>query len=296
MNTTEPKFVFVVLHYLNIEDTLECIDSIQNNISYENFNIVIVDNASPNNSGKRLKEQFNRVENIKVILNEENMGFAKGNNVGFQFAKHELKADFIALINNDTILRQSEFISNIIQKFNELHFHILGPDILSTVNGEHQNPRKLTIQNKVVLKKLIQLYSVLLVLNYLLLDKIFERIKKSLFNKPIIESSKNQKPNWDEERQNVKLHGSAMVFSPLYIKAYEGLYPKTFMYSEEAILYFISQRDNLKIIYFPKIQILHKEDSSTEQAFNKNYKKRRFYYKNFIKSGKVFLELMENSR
>ncbi|MCB0749552.1 MAG: glycosyltransferase family 2 protein, partial [Ignavibacteriae bacterium] len=233
-------FSFVILHYQNVEDTIICIESILKNVKYENFNIIVVDNNSPNKSGKVLFNDYGNDKKIKVILNDENLAFAKGNNVGFTYAKNHFKSDFILLLNNDTYINQSNFISLIIQKYSELKFHIMGPDIISTIDGTHQNPRILTLQNKERLKKYIKLYSFLLVLNYLLLDKILENTKKKIIKKPFITPEKNEKLDWGLEKQDVKLHGSALIFSPLYVSKYDGLNPETFMYSEEAILYFIA--------------------------------------------------------
>jgi len=290
------KFTFVVLHYVTIEDTIECVNSILNNIDYDNYHIIIVDNGSPNKSGKLVIEKFQNNPKIKIILSEKNLGFAQGNNLGFKFAKYELNSDFISLINNDTIIEQKDFVKRIINEYENKKFHILGPDILSTKDGIHQNPRKLTLQNEIELRWLIKVYYVKLFLNYFLLDDIIEKTKKKIFTKTWIKTGEDYTPPWEEKRENVKLHGSALVFSRDYIELYEGLYPKTFMHSEEAIIYFIVKRDKLRTVYSPEIKILHKEDSSTEAIYNKGFRKRRFYYKNFIKSGKAFLELIEETK
>lgn len=290
------KFAFVVLHYMTFEDTTECVDSILTNIQYNNYQIIIVDNGSPNNSGKLIKDKYEKNSKIKIILNKNNLGFACGNNIGFQFAKYELVSDFIIMINNDTIIKQSDFVIKIIEEYERQKFHILGPDILSTKDGVHQNPRRLTLQNEQELRKLIKLYYVKIFLNIFLLDDILEKTKKRIFKTTWIKTGEEHTPSWKEKKENVKLHGSALIFSRDYIELYEGLNPNTFMHSEEAIIYFIVKRDKLKTIYCPDIKILHKEDSSTDKVYNKGYKKRRFYYKNFIKSGKVLLGLMEAER
>jgi GT2 family glycosyltransferase len=291
------KFCFVILHYLIYDDTIECINSILGNIDYKNFDVVVVDNGSNNGSGDRIKEKYEDNSKIFVIINPANLGFAKGNNVGYQFAKYKLKSDFIALINNDTLIKQNDFIDSIINKHAVKPFHILGPDIISIIDGRHQNPSPVTLQDKDVLIKFIKNYKILLFLNYFLIDKFMENFKKKIIKKPFINLNIQAIDNKEnKELVNVKLHGSCLVFSPEYIQNYEGLYPKTFMYSEEAILYFIAKRDHLTTIYFPQAKIYHKEDSSTEYLYKKNYKKRRFYYKNFIDSGFVFLELMEKNK
>ncbi len=291
------KFTFVILHYLAYDDTIECIESILKNISYNNFNIVVVDNGSENNSGERIMLKYHNQSNLKTIINSENLGFAKGNNIGFKYAKHELKSDFIALINNDTIIQQAEFIDLIIDKYKSYPFHILGPDIISVSDNSHQNPRVETLSDIDSVNMFIRHYRFFLLLNYLRLDKTIEKLKKIFLPDSRLPSSENKNLNPEnKEMINVKLHGSCLVFSRDYIKRYNGLYPKTFLYSEESILNYIVKRDRLFTIYFPDARILHKEDVATNYHIKKGYLKRRFYYKNFINSGRIFIELMENDK
>ncbi len=291
------KFTFVILHYLAYDDTIECIESILKNISYNNYNIVVVDNGSDNNSGERIMLKYQNQSNLKTIINSENLGFAKGNNTGFKYAKYELKSDFIALINNDTIIQQADFIDLIIDKYNSFPFHILGPDIISVSDNSHQNPRVETLSDIDSVNMFIRHYRFFLLLNYMRLDKTIEKLKKIFLPDSRLPSSENENLNPEnKEMINVKLHGSCLVFSRDYIKRYDGLYPKTFLYSEESILNYIVKRDRLLTIYFPDARILHKEDVATNYHIKKGYLKRRFYYKNFINSGRIFIELMENDK
>lgn len=290
------SFAFVVLHYMTFKDTEECVNSILENVGYKNYLIVIVDNGSTNGSGKALERKYSDNAKIKLLFNKKNLGFAKGNNVGFRYAKYKLKSDFIVMINNDTIIKQDKFLENIIEEYNYEKFHILGPDILSTKDGIHQNPRRITLQNEKELRFLVKFYRIKIFLNFFLLDDVLEKAKKRIFKTTWVKTGDNVTPTWKEKKENAKLHGSALIFSPDFISNYEGLNPDTFMHSEEAILYFIVKRDNLRTIYTPAVKILHKEDSSTDSIYKKSFKKRRFYYKNFIRSGKVLLKLMEKER
>jgi GT2 family glycosyltransferase len=290
------KFTFVILHYQTVNDTIDCVDSILNNVDYQNYHIIVIDNGSTNNSGKILLKRYSHNKKIIIIINEENLGFARGHNIGFKYAKHTLRSDFIALLNNDTLIEQPNFIQSLINKFDSIPYHIVGPDIISTKDKRHHNPCPKNLQNIASLRKHILNNRILLILNYMLLDKFLERIKKRIFKKPIIVPQQldlNCSPQ--EEKLDVQLHASCIIFSPLYVNLYEGLYQKTFMYSEEAILYFIAKRDGLTSLYYPHIKIYHKEDSSTDYLFNRNYKKRRFYLKNFIRSGKLLLNLMKQT-
>lgn len=81
------KIVFVILHYLAIDETYKSVDSIEKKIDTDMYKIVIVDNASPDKSGALLKEHYKNDDHVEVLLNQENLGFARGNNVGFRCAE-----------------------------------------------------------------------------------------------------------------------------------------------------------------------------------------------------------------
>ena len=160
----------------SLKETLTCLSRCDRTAI--KVQIIVVDNGSENNSGQDLSERYKNNDKITVLLNQKNLGFAQGNNVGFNYAKYHLNAHFIVLINNDTIIKQKNFIEIIVQKYKETSFHVLGPDIISTINGQHQNPCRSKFQEADVLRKFILNNQISLILNYLLLDKIFERIKK----------------------------------------------------------------------------------------------------------------------
>ena len=91
------KIAVVVLHYRNLDDTLECLASLKNQ-DYPNYEIILVDNAS----GDPLNEVLKDHSNLHLISNSKNLGFAEGNNVGVRSAMHR-GADAVLLLNNDTI-------------------------------------------------------------------------------------------------------------------------------------------------------------------------------------------------
>jgi len=92
------RATFVVVNY-NGEKFLEkCLDSIARQ-SYRNFDVIVVDNGSTDNSLKIL-DQFSDVLEMEVIKNSENLGFAKAANQGIRMADSEI----VALVNNDAFL------------------------------------------------------------------------------------------------------------------------------------------------------------------------------------------------
>ena len=88
--------VSVIIPHYNGEDMLyNCINSIYNNISINNFEIIIVDNASTDNSINRIKNSFG---NVKIISNKSNLGYSQGCNIGANHANGK----YLLFLNNDT--------------------------------------------------------------------------------------------------------------------------------------------------------------------------------------------------
>ncbi len=92
----EPLVSIITVNYDTPDVTAEMLRSLSKLI-YANWEVIVVDNASPNNSSLFLKEEF---PFIKHISSPANLGFAGGNNIGLHFAKGE----FIFFVNNDTEL------------------------------------------------------------------------------------------------------------------------------------------------------------------------------------------------
>ena len=145
------KIVFVVLHYKVIDITVECIENLLKQ-NYSNYRILVIDNCSNNGSYEKLRELYGENELIEIISLERNYGFAKGNDVGYIVAKHQYKADFIVVINNDLMIEDTEFCNKLIDLPFDRQVGIIGPDIVNK-NGLHQNPSVECIVSKKQLKK-----------------------------------------------------------------------------------------------------------------------------------------------
>lgn len=285
-----PKVVFVILHYLTYKDTFECVKSIKANVIYDNYQIIIVDNASNNNSFESLEIEYKKQKEIFWIKNKNNLGFAQGNNVGYKFAKETLNADYIIVINNDTLIKDSNFVNSIVNYYNTNKFHVLGPKIISLKDNCNQNPLGNVIDSRIKLIRNIIKYSILYTLNIIKIEKKIKRIIHT--NKDTgIKTSQSLNSN-SEILLNIPLHGSCLIFSKLYIKSMDyAFYPNTFLFVEEDILYYLCKKNNFKTCYFPDITIYHKEDSSTDY-FLKTNDKRKFIYKNILKSCIEFYKIL----
>jgi len=100
----EIKVGIVIVNYNGKADTLACLHSLQKlEIRNLKFEIIIVDNASIDDSVVAIKKQFPWV---KVIENQENLGFVGGNNVGIKRVLQN-GADYVLVLNNDTLVSKN---------------------------------------------------------------------------------------------------------------------------------------------------------------------------------------------
>lgn len=278
------KFAFLILHYNNIDETKKCINSIQEKCKEKNYEIVIVDNFSSNGSGAEVKKIYESTKNIHVILNKENLGFARGNNVGFKYIKENIKPDYIIMCNNDTYLLQENFCDLIELEYNKNLFAIMGPKILLPNNKINYYSVDLSNINKYKIR--ILKYKLNLFILKCPLYNILKKIKNMISKKNKQEVNLNVEMSYSE---NIILHGCFLVFSRKYIDLFDGIDDRTFLYGEEQLLYLRAKKNNLKTIYNPEIIIFHNEHSSTESNADSRRKK-IFYYENSLKSMKIVLE------
>ncbi|HXF44798.1 MAG TPA: glycosyltransferase, partial [Burkholderiaceae bacterium] len=94
----EPRVSVVVLTYNNLALTQRCLQSLVDASDYPNLELIIVDNASTDGSRGWLHEFAARRPGTRLILNDRNLGFAAGNNVGLR----EATGEFLVVLNNDT--------------------------------------------------------------------------------------------------------------------------------------------------------------------------------------------------
>lgn len=274
------KIGFVVLHYCAIDETYKCVDSIFNNLNTDLFHIVIVDNNSPDESGKLLKEHYKNYDNVTVINLEKNLGFSKGNNAGYKYLKNNIKCDYIALLNNDVYFLQKNFFDIIEDEYKKSRFAVLGPKIIlrnNNINPINKNLLSLREYKKIRIKLFIHL-----LLSYFNLENMYKRIKKNKI------SVKNTEVN--NYLENIILHGCCLIFSKIYIDRFDGLDEKTFLYAEEELLYLKLKSNNLKSVYLPQLEIFHNEDQATNAVTKTKYKKNIFLYKNLLLANKVLIK------
>ena len=161
---TKPLVSIILLNWNGYDDTLEALESLYN-INYPNYNVIVADNNSTNDSIEKIKSyargeikvqtQYTAYQDNKpikltyinenditekidntstydekkllLIQNNENYGFAKGNNIAIEYTLKYDKPDYVLLLNNDTIV-DPDFLKNMIDvAVNDKNIGIIGP-------------------------------------------------------------------------------------------------------------------------------------------------------------------------
>ena len=277
---TNHLIAYVILHYNSIEVTKQCVESIKEYKSH-NSRIVIVDNCSPNNTGNELKHIYSNNSDITVLINKENAGFAKGNNIGYLYAKNNLKADIIVNSNNDVIFKQNDFEQYIIDTVdNDFSIGVVAPLIVNR-NGVYQNPLRLKPYTNKMLFRHIFTYG----LYYIGISTPFVWKKVYAFYYRNITLSKNANPDIITTLYNIVPHGSCVIFTPNYVeKSDYAFVPITFFYAEEDILFDYMQLLGLRTYFNPYIRVDHMEGISTSSISTDSRKRMKFIVKNKLLS------------
>lgn len=244
------KVGIVILNYLNFKDTIECVESLEDDL-YSNKEIIIVDNASENESWKILTKKYEGHKNIHLLQTEQNVGYARGNNEGIVFARGNLKCEHILIVNNDTVFEDKNMITKLVNSY-EKGIGIIGPKIINADN-KNQNPVKKFITVKSIDSDLDRAQGKSEGIIRIISGKIVRNLKKIIVG---------------NDSEKLMLHGSCMLLTKDYFKYYPIIFPETFLYYEEDIISLLTQKVKLRKKYVKDVYIYHKEDKSSEMSFN----------------------------
>ena len=124
------KVSIIIVTYNNLNLTKKCINSILERTAYPNYEIIIVDNASSDETSNYLEELEKKYKNIKIKLNKKNFGFSGGNNQGIKMAKGK----YYILLNNDTIVTRG-WITGLVKHFEDKKVGMVG-SVTNSIGNE----------------------------------------------------------------------------------------------------------------------------------------------------------------
>lgn len=230
------KVGIVILNYLNYYETIRCVNSIRKKLE-ERYQIVIVENGSPNESYEELTRIFATDENVFIAKSDKNVGFARGNNIGITILRKKYQCDFVLLLNSDTLMIETDYIRRLLTCYG---------DNVGVIEANVWDRKGLFAQPQYFVPSFSScLY---------------------IYLKALCQYNHIYFP-WKYDVSNKEGYlcqvGCAMLLTPQYFKVYSGLYSKTFLYGEEQILLLLLKKANLKLAFCDTTYIIHNEGGST---------------------------------
>ena len=284
---------FVILHYGDWNVTIDCVNSITTMQLKQWVRIVVVDNDDGNSEEEGSLLRQSGYENVTVLVNRGDHGFSYANNLGYRYAREELHAKYILVLNNDIVFPQKDFLKRLFFAYQRDSCHVLSPQILRGVFREPQSPLDIRLRtrneatftifsNKIGLALFPVAYPVLA-----LQEKI--SVKQQL---------KNRQANLEYYRKvqrQIVPFGACLIFTPIFVEAETAAFvPETSFYYEEYLLALRCFKNGYEIVYDPIMKVFHESGSATRQVYNKNREKLKFQMQHTLSSCRIYRQELKN--
>lgn len=260
----------VILNY-NVSRFLEqCILSVQKAILTIDAEIIVVDNNSSDDSCAMVREKF---PDITLIVNPENYGFPKGNNIGVAIAKGK----YVCILNPDTVVAEDTFAKILASSFlaNDTEFGIVGCKLIDGTGHFLPESKRGIPTPWVAVTKIFGLY------------RLFP--KMTWFNQYYAQHL----PENQSGRVAI-LVGAFMVLRKELYEEIGGFDENCFMYSDDIDLSFRVLQKGKSNYYFADTTIIHYKGESTvrDQKYVRRFQEamQYFYKKHF--GGSVFFTMI----
>lgn len=253
----------VILNYNDSENTSLILEDIKN---YKNLDtIVIVDNKSTDDSVEKLKKWENN--KIKLLIAEENRGYAAGNNIGIRYLLENTKVDNIIISNPDIIVLEKD-IDNLVKNLEKEKVSVIAPRIKEPI-GISRGWKLPTFTSELI------------------------------SNIPFVRKFEQNILSYKEEEYKKNLTEVEVVKGCFFIikrKVLEeiGLFDEnTFLYYEEVILAKKLQEKGYRTFVDNHVEIVHALSKSIDKSAKriqkfKYLKQSQFYYEKYINHLNIF--------
>lgn len=252
MNTKTNSISIILVNYNGINVLINCLNSLEKFINQDNYEIIMVDNNSQDNSPDMIENQF---PNIKLIKLPKNIGFGAGNNAGAKIATGEV----LFLLNTDTILIENT------------------PQILA--NYLHQNQDVGVVSSRITFEDGSYQLSCGKLPN--LIIEFIDKLKYTLDRKWHSFFS-----TWyDKQYSSVKevgwVTGACLMIRRDIFEKLGGFDESFFMYFEDKDFCKRVNDAGFKVIYYPKTSLIHLlggSSQSVKKSVNNYYRDSQIYY------------------
>jgi GT2 family glycosyltransferase len=259
----------IILNY-NVHYFLEqCVLSVQKALEGIDGEIIVIDNASSDDSCEMMKTKF---PHIKLIENQDNLGFPKGNNIGVAQAKGE----YICILNPDTVVAEDTFPkilnSQLVARNSQLG--IIGCKLIDGAGNFLPESKRGVPTPWVAFTKIFGLYKI-----------------SNYFGKYYAQHlSENESGKVDI------LVGAFMLMKrELYLEV-GGFDENCFMYSDDIDLSYLVLKTGKLNYYFHETSVIHYKGESTvrDGTYMKRFREAmQFFYKKHFKKSWFFDVMMQ---
>lgn len=254
IDTTYPSYLFLLVCYYNEDEISHFLRNQLAKQSCGDYCVIIADNGSRNKS--ILNDLANDDPRIRVASCPLNLGYLGG--AAFALADYpgNILPGLVILCNTDILFSSADFLKKLLEKSKTNPFHILGPDVYSERFRLHQNPyipRRIPRRKMKSLKIFTSSYCLynLFLLIYYFLNLLLPGRKNHIA------------PDTHGPRQVYSVHGSFIVFSETFFECGGNLNYDSFLFGEEIFIGELAREKEMKVIYDPDFQIIHREHSTT---------------------------------
>lgn len=209
-----------------------------------------------------------------VVHSPENLGFAKGNNLGVEFLTRNNPCEYILFSNDDILLSPQTDLSPMMEKLeSDPSIGAIGPAVIG-LDGQHQSPHR----------RVITAYRQI---GWLLLSRFRKRSKSE--NPVEIEMPQEGVCYW--------VSGAFFMMKFSDFKEVDGFDSDTFLYGEEPILAERLKKIGKTMFYYPCIQITHLEGSTTKASLHSSKLYRYLvesnciYYRKYLGTSRIVVSL-----
>lgn len=274
----------IIVNY-NTKDLLKnCIDSILKNTFNITYEVIVVDNASSDNSVDMLKSEF---KEVKLIESKVNGGFAYANNLGIKISKGR----YTFLLNSDTIILKDVLEKMVIYMDENKEIGLLGPKLLNE-DRTHQTSISAFPTFK---REVYHIYKLKNVLKIPFIKNFFVKFGGKLGSKDLEQYMKNFQNIESPERVQV-LVGAALLIRREVIEDIGMLDERYFMYYEEIDFCYQACKAGWHRVYYPYGEIVHLIGQSSEKigdvTFYERYRSMILYFrKNCGRSKEILVRI-----
>lgn len=246
------KIGFICTNYFSYKDSQKAVESLSQQITFENFIIVIVDNGSDEENETALLSLCQKYDNVEVLLNKKNVGYFAGLNIGIKFLRDKYDNIEVLVVGNNDLIFPNGFYKMMVENKDLLmSIPVISPDII-TKDGEHQNPH--------VIKGISLFREVIYDLYYssFFLAKLiiwFAKISKKF-------TSRTDGNSFHKAQFIHQGHGSCYILGPTFFHHFDELLNPSFLMYEELFLSYQLKTKNFQVYYEPSIKINHSWHSS----------------------------------